>query len=145
MSAYSIGDLSRRTGVKVPTIRFYEGRGLLSAPARTTGNQRRYDEDGLRRLSFIARARALGFTMEAIEQLLALDRTPDRQRAEVRDVAVGHLAEVRSRIRKLKGLERELVHLTDLCDGRGTGPCLILEALAGAETERKGTRSRERA
>lgn len=131
MSAYSIGDLSRRTGVKVPTIRFYEERGLLSAPARTTGNQRRYDEDGLRRLSFIARARALGFTMEAIEQLLALDKTPDPPRAEVRSVAVEHLEEVRTRIGQLKNLERELVHLTDLCDGRGVGPCRILNALSG--------------
>ena len=65
---FSIGELSRRTNVKVPTIRYYEESGLLDAPERTEGNQRRYDAKGLERLSFIKHARDLGFTIEAISE-----------------------------------------------------------------------------
>ena len=137
MNGYSIGELSRRTGVKVPTIRFYEVRGLLPEPGRTAGNQRRYGEDGLHRLAFVSRARALGFPMEAIEQLLALDDMPDRPHAEVRDIAQAQLAEVRSRIRELRSLERELGRVVELCDGKGTGPCRILEAIADEGGERR--------
>ena len=137
MNGYSIGELSRRTGVKVPTIRFYEVRGLLPEPGRTAGNQRRYGEDGLHRLAFVSRARALGFPMEAIEQLLALDDMPDRPHVEVRGIAQAQLADVRSRIRELRSLERELDRVVELCDGEGMGPCRILQAIANRREERR--------
>ena len=63
---FSIGELSKRTKVKVPTIRYYEEMGLLTEAERTSGNQRRYDKEGLERLSFIRHARDLGFSIEAI-------------------------------------------------------------------------------
>lgn len=138
MADYPIGELSRRTGVKVPTIRFYEQRGLLREPSRTGGNQRRYGGDALRRLAFIARSRELGFTMEAIEELLALSDVPDRPHASVHDVAVAQLADVRDRLASLRRLEDELTHLADLCDGRGSGPCRILDAIADGGTRKDG-------
>jgi len=74
---YAIGELSRRTGVKVPTIRYYEQMGLISAPDRSEGNQRRYERADLERLTFIRHARDLGFPIEAIRELLSLSRHPD--------------------------------------------------------------------
>ena len=73
----SIGQLSRRTGVKVPTIRYYEQVGLMPSAGRTEGNQRRYDQDGLERLGFIRHARDLGFSLEDIKSLIALQSHPD--------------------------------------------------------------------
>ena len=67
---FSIGELSKRTGVKIPTIRYYEQMGLIDAPERSDGNQRRYSTDGLKRLSFIRHSRALGFSIEDIKGLL---------------------------------------------------------------------------
>ena len=69
---FSIGELSKRTKVKVPTIRYYEEMGLLAEAERTRGNQRRYDKAGLERLSFIRHARDLGFSIEAISSLIEL-------------------------------------------------------------------------
>lgn len=63
---FSIGQLSKRTGVKIPTIRYYEQMGLIDAPERSEGNQRRYTKDGLGRLSFIRHSRDLGFLIEDI-------------------------------------------------------------------------------
>ncbi len=77
---FSIGELSKRTKVKVPTIRYYEEMGLLAAPERTEGNQRRYDMAGLERLSFIKHSRDLGFSIEAISDLIELQGHPDVRR-----------------------------------------------------------------
>ena len=75
---FSIGQLSKQTGVKVPTIRYYEQVGLLVSAGRTDGNQRRYDKEGLERLGFIRHARDLGFSIEAITALIDLQQHPDR-------------------------------------------------------------------
>lgn len=75
---FSIGELSKRTKVKVPTIRYYEEMGLLAEAERTSGNQRRYDKTGLERLSFIRHARDLGFSIGAISSLIELQEHPDR-------------------------------------------------------------------
>ena len=86
----SIGELSRQTGVKVPTIRYYEGAGLIPAPARTEGKQRRYDAAAVGRLNFIRHARELGFEVEAIRELLAMNAQPDRSCAEVDRITRRH-------------------------------------------------------
>ena len=83
----SIGQLSKRTGVKVPTIRYYEQTGLIDAPERSEGNQRRYSNAELERLAFIRHARDLGFSIEAIRQLLDLSRDPDRPCADANRIA----------------------------------------------------------
>ncbi len=81
---FSIGELSKRTKVKVPTIRYYEEMGLLAAPERTEGNQRRYDMAGLERLSFIKHSRDLGFSIEAISDLIELQGHPELPLAPLR-------------------------------------------------------------
>ena len=128
---FSIGDLSRRTGVKVPTIRYYEEIGLLTAPARTSGNQRRYGQSELEVLGFVRHARDLGFPLEAIRALIELQGHPDRSCAEANALAREQLADVTERIRRLKALEAELERIATGCDGEGTaGECYVLRALA---------------
>ncbi|WP_194098544.1 MerR family transcriptional regulator [Marivivens aquimaris] len=128
---FSIGELSRRTNVKVPTIRYYEESGLLDAPERTEGNQRRYDVAGLERLSFIKHARDLGFSIEAIAALIELQGHPDRSCAEANDIATAQLADVRAKIKRLRALEKELVRISKGCDGGGvTEDCYVLASLS---------------
>lgn len=90
----SIGELGRRAGAKVETIRYYERIGLLPAPARTEGNYRAYGEAELNRLSFIRRARDLGFSIEQVRDLLALSDRRDQSCATVGELTRAHLAEV---------------------------------------------------
>jgi len=127
---FSIGDLSRRTGVKVPTIRYYEQMGLIAAAGRTEGNQRRYDRDGLERLSFIRHARDLGLSIDAIRELTELSAHPDRPCADAHRIARDHRAEVRAKIARLKRLEAELGRIENMCDTETVGDCRIIEALA---------------
>lgn len=128
---FSIGQLSKRTGVKVPTIRYYEEMGLLTAPERTEGNQRRYDAAGLERLSFIKHARDLGFSIEAISSLIELQEHPDWSCGEANAIANAQLADVRSRIKRLRTLEAELSRIAKGCSGDGlTEDCYVLASLA---------------
>ena len=128
---YSIGELSKRTKVKVPTIRYYEEMGLMAQAERTDGNQRRYDNAGLERLSFIRQARDLGFSIEAISSLIELQEHPDRSCEAARNIAVPQLADVRAKIKRLKTLGKELARISKACDGDGiSGDCYVLEALA---------------
>ena len=127
---YSIGELSRRTGVKVPTIRYYEQMGLIAAAARTEGNQRRYDRAGLERLSFIRHARDLGLSIEAIRELADLSTRPDAPCADAHRIARAHRSAIRARIDKLTRLEAELGRIESVCDADTVGECRIIEALA---------------
>lgn len=126
---FSIGELSRRTKVKVPTIRYYEEKGLLAASQRTSGNQRRYDKAGLERLSFIRHARDLGFSIEAIRELINLGEHPDRSCYDANRIADEQLAAVRARITRLKRLERELERISSGCSAEKAGRCYVLNAL----------------
>ena len=128
---FSIGELSKRTNVKIPTIRYYEEMGLLAAPERTEGNQRRYDAAGLERLSFIRHARDLGFSIEAISSLIELKGQPDRSCKSATEIAVAQLADVRAKVKKLKALEKELVRLAKGCGGDGVSEdCYVLASLS---------------
>ncbi|MEI4234010.1 MerR family transcriptional regulator [Roseovarius sp. D22-M7] len=128
---FSIGDLARQTGVKVPTIRYYEIRGLLEAPKRSAGNQRRYEQPDLERLQFIRHARDLGFSLEAIAQLIELQDHPDRSCDAATRIAQGQLDAVRQKIRRLRALEAELHRITEGCTGEGVSrECYVLESLA---------------
>lgn len=128
---FSIGQLSRQTGVKVPTIRYYEEAGLMPEPDRTAGNQRRYDAQGLERLSFIRHARDLGFSIEAITSLIDLQSRPDQSCREAGDIAQAQLSQVRAKLRQLQALESELARIADGCSGDGVvGQCAVLAALA---------------
>ncbi|WP_039019013.1 MerR family transcriptional regulator [Halocynthiibacter namhaensis] len=128
---YSIGMLSKRTGVKVPTIRYYEQVGLLEEAERSAGNQRRYGARELERLGFIKHARDLGFPIEAISALITLQNHPDYSCAEANEIAENQLGDVRARINSLQRLERELTRITDGCSGQGhVDNCYVLASLA---------------
>lgn len=128
---FSIGQLSKHTSVKVPTIRYYEQMGLLSPAGRTDGNQRRYGSRERERLAFIKHARDLGFSIEAISALIALSEKPDRSCSVATDIAKDQLADVRKKIERLKRLETELARISEGCVGNGTAnECYVLASLA---------------
>lgn len=126
---FSIGDLSQRTGVKVSTIRYYETIGLIAPAARTDGNQRRYDAQGMRRLGFIRHARDLGLSLDAVRALVALDGSPDHPCADAHEIAAAHLEDIRARIARLTRLEAELSRIAAMQDDGDAGCCRVLEAL----------------
>jgi DNA-binding transcriptional MerR regulator len=130
MSVISIGELARRTGVKVPTIRYYEQAKLLPAPARTEGQQRRYSPAAVTRLNFIRHARELGFKVDAVRELLALSEQPDRSCADVDEIARRHVEDIDRRIARLVALQRELQRSLDTCGHGSVGDCHVIEALA---------------
>jgi len=130
MPDYAIGELSALSGVKVPTIRYYEGIGLLAAPPRTEGNQRRYDRAALDRLRFIAHARDMGFPMASVKAMLRLSRHPEEPCDDLDALVADRLMEVEERIGKLMGLRHELTAmLEDHHHGR-VADCRIIEVLS---------------
>jgi DNA-binding transcriptional MerR regulator len=129
MQAMPIGTLSRETGVKVPTIRFYEHIGLLRKPPRTDSNRRSYDIGDVRRLRFIRHARELGFEVDAIRQLLGLAGDPDRPCEDADAIARSHLAEIDSKIARLVALRAEVQHMVDECAKGRIAECRVIEVL----------------
>jgi DNA-binding transcriptional MerR regulator len=127
---YSIGELSRRTGVKVPTIRYYEQMRLMKAPERSDGNQRRYGRPELERLAFIRHARDLGLAIDSIRELIELSGHPDMPCADADRIAKEQLASVRERITRLRKLERELERIATCCTGETVGDCYVIRALS---------------
>jgi len=130
----TIGVLAARTECSVPTIRYYEGIGLLPEAARRDGGHRVYAEADLRRLTFIRRCRDFGFPIEQIRELVTLAGSPDRDCVAARDLAGAQLAEVRKKLRELRALEQSLKSFVDECNARCAGgpasACVILEDLA---------------
>ncbi len=120
--------MSRQTGVKITTIRFYESIGLLGRPFRTNGGQRRFSKVEADRLKFVAHARELGFGMDEIRSLLDLSSDPVRACAKADSIAVARLAEVEDRIRKLQDLRTELQTMIKGCSP--DRPCRIIATLA---------------
>lgn len=127
---FSIGHLSRQTGCKVTTIRYFEQIGLLPEPRRSTGNTRVYDQTHLDRLAFIRHCRELGFTQSAVRELLDLTDHPDQSCEAVTTIASTHLDTVNQRIRKLTALKSELEHMIATCRGGQIAQCRIVEILA---------------
>lgn len=128
-----IGGLSRQTGVKVPTIRYYEDVGLLPAPVRTESNRRRYGPETVGRLRFIRHARELGFEVDAIRQLLNLSDDPERSCSEADAIARRHLAEINSRIKRLGALKREVQRMIDECAQGRIAECRVIDVLSNHE------------
>ena len=127
----TIGDLAKRTGTKVVTVRYYEQIGLLPVPSRTAGNYRTYSNEHLRRLRFIRRCRDLGFTLDQIRDLLRLSSQKDEECGEVGRITAQHLIEVEQKISDLRRLAKELRRLNKSCQGNGMiADCRIIEALS---------------
>ena len=125
----TIGRLGQAAGVKVPTIRYYEQIGLLPDAERSAGNQRLYGRDALDRLAFIRHSRELGFTLEAIRDLLSLSDRPDQSCAAADSIARAQLAEVESRLARLTALKSELERMVAQCAGGRIADCRVIEAL----------------
>jgi MerR family transcriptional regulator, copper efflux regulator len=125
-----IGRASKESGVSVKMIRHYEAIGLLKDVARTYANYRVYSASDIHTLRFIKRARALGFSMEDIRELLALWQNRSRPSASVKKIAGGHLQDLRRRIAEMQSMVATLEHLTHHCHGDQRPDCPILEDLA---------------
>lgn len=125
----SIGKLSEATGVKVPTIRYYEQIGMLPQAERTAGNQRVYSKASADRLAFIRHARDLGFPLDAIRELLGLADNPDQPCAEVDRIAARQLVEVKARIARLTALQDELQRMLQQCACGTIADCRVIETL----------------
>ena len=129
---YAIGRLSQLSGVKVPTIRFYETRGLIDPPGRTAGNQRRYDRAALDRLRFIRHARDLGLPLDDVIALLSLEGATGASLNRAHAIARNQRDGLRARIARLQALESELDRIVLACDPPHAGPdstCAVLHAL----------------
>jgi MerR family mercuric resistance operon transcriptional regulator len=121
----TIARLGAAAGVGVETVRYYQRRGLLAVPA-SAGSVRRYGSEDVRRLRFVRRAQAAGFTLDEIGELIALDRTDDR--ARVRELATVRLAALEAKIAELEQSRAALERLRSRCASGRKGPCPILEA-----------------
>jgi DNA-binding transcriptional MerR regulator len=130
MKPLAIGALADRTGVKVPTIRYYESVGLLPPAPRTGSNRRTYNDEAVRRLRFIRHARDLGFEIEAIRQLLALADDPDRPCAQADSIARQHLQSIDDKIARLVALRAEVQRMTEECTYDRIAECRVIEVLA---------------
>lgn len=129
----TIGEAARRSGVSAKMIRWYEETGLLPPAVRTESGYRHYTEADLHTLRFVRRARDLGFSVEAIAELLALWRDRGRPSASVKAIAQAQVADLRRRIGELEGMARTLERLAQDCCGDARPDCPILDDLAAHE------------
>lgn len=116
------------------TLRYYERRGILRSPKRSPAGYREYPTDTVRLIRFIKRAQVLGFTLDEIEELIALRQTPQRRRTKVRDLAAAKLRDIDAKIDRLHAMRDALSPLVEDCAcGAQTVTCPILEALDDPE------------
>lgn len=126
----NIGDVAKRTGLRAKTIRYYEDIGLVK-PLRDTNDYRVFRETDLHKLTFLSRARALGFSIEDCRILLALYEDKSRASADVKAIARKHIGEIEDKIRDLQSMHATLTHLAEECAGDHRPDCPILEGLSG--------------
>lgn len=128
----AIGQLSKLTGVHIETIRYYERIGAMPRPPRSAGGQRIYDETFVKRLSFIARSRELGFSLDNIRSLLRLVDDNGLTCADVRKMTLDHAAQAKRKIADLRKLEQTLRTMADQCHGNDMPECPIIDTLFDA-------------
>lgn len=128
----NIGQASTASGVSAKMIRYYEEIGLVRPASRTAANYRTYGDEEVHRLRFIRRARSLGFSLEETERLLELWDDKSRASAEVKKVALHHIAELEEKIAGMKAMVATLTELADCCHGDQRPNCPILADLAGS-------------
>lgn len=137
MKLLTIGRVADRAGVGIETVRFYERKGLLDEPTRTAAGYRQFDEEVVGRLTFIGRAKELGFTLKEIKELLSLRLDRTSRCADVKAQAEAKIDDIECKLRTLKRMKRALVKITNQCSGKGaTSQCPILDALDRNERKR---------
>ena len=140
MNGLTIGQVAQKTGMGIETIRFYERKGLIAEPPRKESGYRQYETDVLDRLAFIQQAKALGFSLSEIHELLSLRLKADTSSRDIKKIATARLADIEQKIKILKRMQRALKKLVDQCPGQGSiHECPILEALVlpGSPSDKK--------
>lgn len=136
----TIGSVAARAGVNIQTLRYYERRGILGRPRRSASGYRQYPIETVRLIRFIKRAQDLGFTLEEIEELIALRHSPQRKRGEARELAAKKMRDIDEKLARLQAMRSALYTLIDDCEcGRETIVCPILEALEDPSDDQPST------
>ncbi len=129
MRGYAIGEMSRRTGVNIETIRYYERIRIIPKPDRTEGGNRQYNHQQLKRLSFVKRCRKLGFSLNEVRALLEMVDGDDFTCAEVHGMTISHLATVEKKLADLKHLRQSLKNMVSECSKGDVPDCPIIDTL----------------
>jgi Cu(I)-responsive transcriptional regulator len=125
----NIGEVAKRSGLPTKTVRYYADVELVKPNGRTDAGYRTYDDKALRKLTFVRRSRAMGFSIEECRKLLGLFEDQSRASSEVREIAKRHLVDVEEKLNELKKLQEELSLLVNSCKGDNRPDCPILDAL----------------
>ncbi len=125
----NIGEISKKADLPTKTVRYYADVGLVKPTGRTDAGYRTYDEKALRKLIFVRRSRAMGFSVEECRKLLGLYEDQGRASSEVREIAKQHLVEINEKLSELKKLQKELSMLVHSCKGDNRPDCPIIDAL----------------
>lgn len=132
------GELARRTGVNIETIRYFETIGVISIPERTEGGHRVYNEGHVRTLGFVRRARNLGFTPQEVRAILVLGGPGEAPCDEVRNIAEHHLVMVRAKLADLAELERLLTETVEHCSGEADPECAVIDLIEESASAEAG-------
>ncbi|MDA9314041.1 Cu(I)-responsive transcriptional regulator [Amylibacter sp.] len=125
----NISTASKASGLPVKTVRYYADIGLVEAPSRSEAGYRTYDDVAVRKLVFVRRSRAFGFSIEKCRELLDLYQDQDRTSSEVKRIALKRLEEIENKQRELQSLHDELAHLVKSCRGDNMPNCPIIDYL----------------
>ena len=125
----NISSASEASGLPVKTVRYYADIGLVDAASRTASGYRSYDDAAIRKLIFVRRARAFGFSVAECRELLGLYESEERSSADVKRIAESRLEDIREKQRELKSLHDELSHLVTACNGDDRPNCPIIDYL----------------
>jgi len=126
---FTIGGLSKKTGVNIETIRYYEKICVMPKPNRSAGGNRIYDEKQVKRLAFIRRSRELGFPLDEIRELLRLVDEKTFTCAEISTLSQKHLDDVRTKIKDLKKIEKHMKNMLSQCSREQVPDCAIIDVL----------------
>ncbi len=127
----NIGEAAKVSGVNAKLIRHYESIGIIPKASRSDSGYRTYTESDVHVLSFVRRARSLGFSMKEIKKLVSLWRNKSRASSEVKAMALAHIEQLESKIKELQSMTKTLRHLAHHCHGDDRPHCPILENLEG--------------
>ena len=128
--AFKRGQLSRKLGCNLETIRYYENIGLIGPADRSASGHRLYYKPDIDRLRFILRLRQLGFSIDDVRSLLETVNSGEFTCSEIAEVAEQHILTIRAKINDLKRLERNLTNITSQCHRGNTPDCAVIDALS---------------